>query len=360
MLLQKNKISWLIPLLDIDGSGGMGNLFDKINYCSNYYETNLYIDKYSRNGELTNIDEAVKIIEDKFGKFNSNINFYLGYDNINDNSILQIATLYSTAKHVKNSSVPIKVYHVQDLEYSFFPLNSNYIEADLSYQLGLIPITFGKWMSKILYYKYSILECYYVTIGVDNKKYYKKDNIKKENSICCLFQPDKNRRLYSLLLNSLKLINEKIPDLKIYLYGSDTNMKLPNYITNLGLLKDKEINDLYNKCLLGICFSPTNPSRIPFEMMNTGLPCIDVDYNVEQNIYSNKRFDYFNSYIEDLCCKPTAKDICDKVYLLLNNKQELEYISRRVKNCIENRTYENELIEFKSNIDSIIEENFYE
>ena len=98
MLSQNNKISWLIPLLDIEGSGGMGNLFDKINYCANFYKTNLYIDKWSRNGEIKTAKEAKEIIESKFGEFNDNVNVCLGYDNINDDSILQIATLYSTAK----------------------------------------------------------------------------------------------------------------------------------------------------------------------------------------------------------------------------------------------------------------------
>jgi glycosyltransferase involved in cell wall biosynthesis len=357
MLSQNNKISWLIPLLDIEGSGGMGNLFDKINYCANFYKTNLYIDKWSRNGEIKTAKEAKEIIESKFGEFNDNVNICLGYDNINDDSILQIATLYSTAKFVKNSSVPIKVYHIQDLEYSFFPLNSNYIEADLSYQLGLIPITFGKWMTKILMDKYGTLGAYHVDIGADPNKYYVDTNIEKVNAICCLFQPEKNRRLYSLLLDSLKILHDKIPDLKIYLYGSKTDIKLPNYLVNLGLLKDKQINELYNMCKLGVCFSPTNPSRIPFEMMAAGLPCIDVDYNIEQEICSNKELDYFNTYKYNLCCKPTAVDICKKISVLLGDEDWIDDLSETGVLFMKDRTYHNELKMFKENIDKIIKDN---
>jgi hypothetical protein len=208
MLSQNNKISWLIPLLDIEGSGGMGNLFDKIIMCK-FYKTNLLLISGQEMVKIKTAKEAKEIIESKFGEFNDNVNICLGYDNINDDSILQIATLYSTAKFVKNSSVPIKVYHIQDLEYSFFPLNSNYIEADLSYQLGLIPITFGKWMTKILMDKYGTLGAYHVDIGADPNKYYVDTNIEKVNAICCLFQPEKNRRLYSLLLDSLKILHIK-------------------------------------------------------------------------------------------------------------------------------------------------------
>ena len=57
-------------------------------------------------------------------------------------------------------------------------------------------------------------EVYHVDIGADPNKYYVDANIEKVNAICCLFQPEKNRRLYSLLLDSLKILHDKIPDLK--------------------------------------------------------------------------------------------------------------------------------------------------
>ena len=78
-------------------------------------------------------------------------------------------------------------------------------------------------------------------------------------------------------------MNLNIQRVKIYLYGSDCDVCIPDGMENLKILKLDKCNELYNKCAVGLCISSSNPSRIPFEMMAAGLPVVDL-YR-ENNLY---------------------------------------------------------------------------
>ena len=43
-----------------------------------------------------------------------------------------------------------------------------------------------------------------------------------------------------------------------------------------GLLSEAELGDLYNSAMCGVALSATNPSRVPFEMVASGLPVVDL------------------------------------------------------------------------------------
>ena len=84
-------------------------------------------------------------------------------------------------------------------------------------------------------------------------------------------------------MEALKLVKKKFPDIIIYLYGSSKKVRTDFEYVNKGIISVEECNQLYNKCRVGLCISATNPSRIPFEMMSTGLPVVDI-YG-ENNLY---------------------------------------------------------------------------
>ena len=69
-----------------------------------------------------------------------------------------------------------------------------------------------------------------------------------------------------------------VPDTKVEFFGSSNNVDLGLVAKNVGLLPT--LDDLANKyrsARVGIAFSPTNPSLVPYEMMACGLPVIDID-----------------------------------------------------------------------------------
>ena len=47
------------------------------------------------------------------------------------------------------------------------------------------------------------------------------DNIKKENAICFVYQPEKSRRCDYIGLKALRIVKTLRPDIQIYLYGSN-------------------------------------------------------------------------------------------------------------------------------------------
>ena len=123
----------------------------------------------------------------------------------------------------------------------------------------------------------------YFSFCADTSVYKKLDNVEKENAICFIFQPEKPRRCSNIGIRALLLVKALRPDVKIYLYGSDNDIKLDVEMENLHIMPINKCNELYNKCKVGVCMSSSNPSRIPFEMMAAGLPVVDL-YR-ENNLY---------------------------------------------------------------------------
>ena len=187
-----------------------------------------------------------------------------------------IATAWNTARYVSMQSIPKKYYFVQDYEPFFYPIGDEFIEAEASYDLGLMPITIGRWLSKKME-GHAGVPVPFVEFGVNDEVYQscQKDEY-REHALCAVFQPAKPRRLSRLLKETLEIVHELDPSLKIYVFGSDSQGVKSGWIENLGLLSIDECAHLYRRCEMGLCFSATNPSRVPFEMMACGLPVIDI------------------------------------------------------------------------------------
>ena len=93
----------------------------------------------------------------------------------------------------------------------------------------------------------------------------------------------------------LARLHHRNPDIEIILFGSgriDSGC-VPFGHANLGLLPSVEdLAALYRNADLGIVFSTTNPSLVPYEMMACGLAVCDLDleaavtnYGSEENVF---------------------------------------------------------------------------
>lgn len=187
-----------------------------------------------------------------------------------------IATAWNTARYVSLQSAHHKLYFVQDYEPLFYPMGDDYIGAKSSYKLGLFPVTIGRWLSQKME-QFAGQSVPYIDFGVNNEVYHPAKGICREHAICAIYQPDKSRRLARLLENSLDVIQRLDPTLKMYVFGSDDKGFDLDSVENLGLLSVEQCAELYRRCEIGLCFSATNPSRVPFEMMACGLPVIDIE-----------------------------------------------------------------------------------
>ena len=309
--VRKKRIAWVMPHPG-KGSGGHRTIIQNVNALIKAgYECDIYVEE-----DYITTDE---ILEEK-------INDYYGYCAANSyvgivlrqEYDLIFATGWTTIDFTKNLDCPKKAYFIQDYEPWFLPMGDSYIKTENSYRLGYAPITIGKWLSHKMIEEFG-LSSQYFDFCADLSVYHIDKNIKKENAICYIFQPEKPRRCDEIGLKALKLVKELRPDIKIYLYGSNTKKPVDFEAERLGIISIDECNKLYNKCKVGFCISASNPSRIPFEMMAAGLPVVEI-YK-ENNLY-----DFPEGGIK--LAEPTPEAIATALLELIDNDKELEKMSK--------------------------------
>jgi O-antigen biosynthesis protein len=204
-------------------------------------------------------------------------------------SDVALATIAHSAQFVAEyRTTHLRNYLVQDYEALFNPMSDGFIYAENSYTQGLHHLTIGNWLSHVIQTRFGA-SATPAGLGVDTSVYKadKKDGSGRELAICFLYQPDKPRRTSRLGIEAIRLVKQKIPEVKVYVYGSDIPVHLDFEVENLGLVGDLSVlNALYNKCTVGLCVSGSNPSRIPYEMMAAG--CVPVDLYRYNNLLDHK------------------------------------------------------------------------
>lgn len=272
----KGRIAWFVPDF-VDGSGGHRTIFQNINaLIGRGYACDLYVKPIWRPLLPREIyDNIRRWYEDFDGDVFNDYTLARDYDMI-------VATAWDTVEPVLKTGVEKKMYFIQDYEPWFFPMGTAHLTAQKSYHHGLAPVTIGHWLAnKIKKESGQEVECF--DFCADLSRYYKKNEIKKENAICFVGQPIKPRRCMDIGMRALQIVQAVRPDVKIYVFGSP-KMKMYNIkATHLGILSVEKCNDLYNCCKVGLSLSTTNPSRVPFEMMAAGLPVVEL--GLENNLY---------------------------------------------------------------------------
>lgn len=308
---RKKRVAWVIPHPG-KGSGGHRTIIQNVNaLIKEGYECDIYVEE----DYLSTNEMVAKKINDYYGFCAANV--YVGVV-LRQEYDLVFATGWTTIDFVRNLDCPKKGYFIQDYEPWFLPMGDNYIKTENSYRLGYSPITIGKWLSHKMISEYG-LNSQYFDFCADLNVYKKLDNIEKENAICYIFQPEKPRRCDELGLKALKIVKALRPDVKIYLYGSDTKREIDFDVEKLGIIPIEKCNELYNKCKVGFCISASNPSRIPFEMMAAGLPVVEI-YK-ENNLY-----DFPEGGVK--LAEPSPESIATALIELIDNEKELEKMSK--------------------------------
>lgn len=274
--LMAKKIAWIIPH-PIKGSGGIRTMIQNANFlvkCG--YECDIYVEEDYVNTNETIKNRIIQYYGECLCETYVGIDFRKKYD-------LAFAT-YSilTPDYLYYMDVPKKCYFIQDFEPWFEPMGGLYLDMERTYRYKFQGISIGKWLCNKISSEFNSPMNYF-NFCADLSVYKKLDNVKKEKAICFIYQPEKPRRCSSLGLRALMLVKKVRPDVKIYLYGSDEKEDIQLECENLGIIKIDKCNELYNKCIVGLCISSSNPSRIPFEMMAAGLPVVDL-YR-ENNLY---------------------------------------------------------------------------
>lgn len=271
----KGKVAWVIPGL-LKGSGGHRTIIQNVNaLMKDGYSCDIYVEDYGRHlpSELSNT------IQSYYGECHADVfNDWL----ITKKYDLVIATAFNTVETVLKADAPKKLYFVQDYEPYFFSMGDYYIWAENSYKYHLRNITIGKWLTHKMQKEFKSNASYF-NFCADLNVYKPLKNVKKEKAVCFIFQPAKPRRCEKIALKALQIVKEAMPEVKIYLYGSEPCEIKHLDCEHLGILSVEKCNELYNRCTVGLCMSASNPSRIPFEMMASSLPVVEL-YK-ENNLY---------------------------------------------------------------------------
>lgn len=318
------NIAWFIPQL-IEGSGGHRTMLQHA----------AYLERMGHN--------CIIYLEDKFGKVNGREVIYKLFGFKFENVVYDwqniqpcdaaIATIWYSASFV--AALPFdckRFYFVQDFEAYFNPVGDGYLMAENSYNYGLTPITIGRWLRHKLKSEFAV-DSYHFEFGVNDKIYKRIPAIEKEKAVCFIYQPDKPRRCSRIGIEALGIVKHHMPDVKIYLYGSSIKDNLWFEHEHLGLLDLNKCNELYNKSMVGLCISSSNPSRIPFEMMNAGLPVVEIWR--ENNLYD---------FSEDamLLCKQTPESIAAGIMKIINDTELAEQMGKAGERFMAGRTLETE------------------
>jgi len=172
---------------------------------------------------------------------------------------------------------------LQDKESLFTEYNHNSAIADHLLTLPENFICAGDWLQSITSYK----KGYVFKLGVDTNVY-KITNLRKNTDclkIAIYSRWHSPRRGVDLIWEILNEISDKVEsdiDIEIHCFGQIVGNTLFNFekkfkIIDHGILSPRKINDLFNICHIGICFSLTNYSLMPLEMKAGGLEVFDLD-----------------------------------------------------------------------------------
>jgi glycosyltransferase involved in cell wall biosynthesis len=279
------SVNIILPPL-IKGSGGHNKVIDLAKgLAKRGHEVRIFLQDESENYPIK--QAIVDYGLDKLG-----IKVYVGLDTMLTCDAL-MATFWKTAYLVKQRESFAKraFYFVQDFEPYFYPMSDDYILAENSYRLGLHLISYGPWCKQILKSKFN-LEADWLPFYINKEIYRPRSDIKRRDDLVIFFaRPEMPRRCFWLGIQALEqFIKRSKGDVEIALFGSEeiSLMNIPFRYTNLKVLTPKELAELYNCATVGLVFSPTNPSMVPFEMMACGLPVIDLNYGDNQVNYGGE------------------------------------------------------------------------
>ena len=268
---RSKTITWLLPNL-VPGSGGHRNVFRLANLLNGKeFHCQVYFYNETRGSEelanLTNTyygKSSFEIISDRNFLHSSDV--LVGVHNSSIPFIKRVAS--------RNSKI---AYLVQDFEPWFNPMSDSYLEALSTYFDDELSIfTSGAWMARKIEEVTGKVVPFF-NFPVD-RNVYNVNSTHQREGIIFFAKQDTYRRLFEFGKRVILEVHKASPNTPITLFGSNGQIDLGISTTEAGLLPTlDDLARLYHKSKVGIAFSPTNPSLVPYEMMACGLPVIDID-----------------------------------------------------------------------------------
>lgn len=328
-----NMLHWIIPDFGIGGGGHM-TIFRTIKYLETKgWKCKIWIiNKSTHKNKNDAYDDLIKYYQ----ILKADIDF-ITIENYPREGNGIICTSWETVewgiKVRKNQKL---FYFVQDYEKLFYPIGSKYLLAEASYTNEINCICASPWLDKIMKEIYGRNSCYFM-LGYNKEEYKIMPNIRKfsnsdkKKHIAVYSRIFTERRAVELIIIALHILAQIRSDFVVHFYGGGLELETApfDYVTH-GNLSSEQLCRLYNKCDIGICFSTTNYSLVPQEMMACGLPLLEQEGENTKTI--------FPSNIVTLA-KPTPENIADKICYMLDNSAEIKKTASNAYNWVKNITW---------------------
>ncbi|WP_153075920.1 methyltransferase domain-containing protein [Paraburkholderia bonniea] len=266
------RISWVIPGLII-GGGGHRNILRAAYFLSQFgHQITLYFV-----GTEQDPHTLKELINKHFYPLDCPVYLFNGMIHPAD---VVFATHWSTVSAALKGRDVVKeiMYFVQDFEPAFAPMSTEYVLAENTYRLGLYHITSGPWCEVLLKRDYGA-QADHFRFPVDRDVYYPRARTYARKNVVFFAKPEMPRRCFELGVMALREFHRLCPEVEIIMFGSK-NASKQNYdfpITFREVLPTlDDLAQMYSNGDVGVAFSTTNPSLIPYEMMACGLPVVDL------------------------------------------------------------------------------------
>ena len=246
-----------------------------------------------------------------------------------------LATGWQTAARVLLlAGCGARAYLVQDHEPDFYGASAEAVWARETYRRGLHCIAASAWLAELLRTRYGARATHF-DLAVDHAVYRPlapdRPPEPDDNLVVFYARVVTPRRAVPLGLLALAELARRRPELRIALYGEDRLIEAPFAHSQLGVLDDRALAELYSRATVGMVLSLTNPSLIGLEMMACGLPCVE--------LASDSMIDTFGPDGPLELAEPDPLALCDAIASLLDDPARRAQVSQAGLRMMSARTW---------------------
>jgi glycosyltransferase involved in cell wall biosynthesis len=285
-------IHWLVPDFS-SGSGGHMTIFRLVRWLEVMgHECTIWITTPTQHCDSRDAyDDIIK----NFQTIRARVAFaHEGFDQTKGDVV--IATGWQTVARAMNATgFRQRCYLVQDYEVSFHPMGSSALVADWTYTQEMACICASPWLSRMLKQKYGRWTRHFF-LAYDHEIYFPAPSSRVRTQkhrpshlrIALYARSGTARRAVELALLALENVAALGLEFHVDLFGEDSMpARSPFPCTCHGILNALQLAELYRSADIGICFSTTNYSLVPQEMMACGLPVVEIDGDSTRAVFPN-------------------------------------------------------------------------
>lgn len=179
-----------------------------------------------------------------------------------------------------------KFYLVQDYETLFYPMGTEALLTEQTYQMGFDCLCAGDWLAGLMGEKYGAWACSW-PLAYDPQHYYAAPAPPAESRRIAVYARHATpRRAVELAVMALDILAERGVQFHADFFGGDVAPLEADYtFTDHGLLSDEKLGMLYRETSIGLAFSGTNHSLVGTEMMASGLPVVELDLEHTRKVF---------------------------------------------------------------------------